>query len=128
MINKTMLYRQIHPNFVKGEVIMSKAFQPTSKDPCRLSAYNGDQIAPKAAWEHYTKKLKSGGVMGVTVGECEGFNMVVVFDGVPYKEHVSIKFARCDKKEIRTVSRHLKRIAQTRGWFFRANQEAIYKT
>lgn len=122
---KTMLYRQIHPNFVNGDSVMSIAFCPTPNDPCKLSVYDGDQITPKDAWKHYTKQLKSDGVMAVTVGECESRSICVIFDKIPYKEHAFIDFGGYGKKEIRTASRHLKRIAQAPGWLFRPDWKDV---
>lgn len=122
MSGSTKLYRQIHPRFARGNIVLSPAFHPEPGDPCRLSVYDGDQITPEAAWMHYTKQLKSCGVMAVTVSECRSQDMDVVFDGVPYKEHAYVEFGNRTKNEIKTASRHLKRIAQARGWLFLVNE------
>ena len=120
-MSKTMLYRQIHPNFVKYNDVVSAAFRPPPNDPFRLSVYDGEQITPKGAWEHYTKQLESEGVMGFTVSECNSRNLHVIFDRMPYKEHAFVNFTGYNKKEIRSASRYLKRMARARGWLFRSD-------
>jgi len=52
--------RQIHPGFVQDGRPSSQAFRPTPKDEQKLSVYDGDQITPANAFEHYTQALKPG--------------------------------------------------------------------
>lgn len=120
MNDKTQIYRQIHPNFVSEGRASSRAFRPSSKDPYRLSVYDGDQITAEAAWLHYTTKLqsKSSGVMAVTVNECKRMNLCVVPDRTPYKEHAFIDFGNYTKNQIRKMSKQLRAIAQARDWLF----------
>ena len=55
MTGDTLLLRQIHPSFVQDGRVTSQAFRPTPKDDAQLSAYDGDQITPVAAWLNYTQ-------------------------------------------------------------------------
>ena len=130
MNSETQLYRQIHPNFIRGGRAGSRAFRPPSCDPYRLSAYDGDQTTADVAWKHYTNTLhkKSVGVMAVSVNECESLNLNVVADGIPYKEHVFVDFGDFSKGKIRKMARCLRAAAQTRGWLFQIGFGAVPTT
>ncbi len=126
MNGETQLYRQIHPNFVREGRAGSRAFRPSSRDPCRLSVYDGDQITAKKAWQHYTSTLhkESSGVMAVTVNECTRMNLDVVDDHIPYEEHAFIEFGNSTKSQIKRISKNLRVVAQTRGWLFSSNPDS----
>ncbi len=116
----TPLYRQIHPSWVKEGRTTSQAFRPTPKDHNRLSVYDGDQITAEAAWNHYTLKLPSDGVMAVTLAECQQQQLTAIPDPLPdFSEHVLIDFAGLSGNQARHVARQLTRAANTRGWQFR---------
>lgn len=94
MTEETLLHRQVHPSFVKQGRVTSQAFRPTRKDDSRLSAYDGDQITPEAAWRHYTQELTeaSVGVVSVAVRECCERQLRVDADPTEFAEHVVICF------------------------------------
>lgn len=122
MTPETVLLRQIHPSFVQEGRVTSQAFRPTPKDEGQLSVYDGDQIEPQPAWNHYTEELdlQSVGVMGVTVAECEGVELPVHPDPEPFPEHVLIDYTAFQKKQIEKKAKILKSKAKARDWLFRA--------
>lgn len=67
-----LLYRQVHPSFVRDGRPSSQAFRPTVKDDGKLSVARGSLTTPKAAYEHHTGALglASAGTWALTVGEC----------------------------------------------------------
>ena len=115
----TLLYRQIHPSWVQEGRTTSQAFRPTPKDHNRLSVYDGDQITAEAAWNHYTLKWPSVGVMAVTVAECQKQQLAVISDPLPdFSEHALIDFTGLTMNQARRTARQLTRAANTRGWQF----------
>jgi hypothetical protein len=121
MNGNTQLLRQIHPHFVQDGRPSSQAFRPTPKDEQKLSAYDGDQIAPVESWEHYTKHqgFQSCGVMAVTVDECSALELSVDPDPDPFPEHVLIDFSSYNKKKTEKKAKLLKARALVRGWLYR---------
>lgn len=123
MTTDTMLLRQVSPSWVQAGRITSQVFKPTPKDEKRLSAYDGDQVSPADSWTHYKQSLgyESVGVVAVTVGECEKYELPAVADPKPFPEHVVIKFDGCDSNsQIEKKAKHLKKAAETRGWQYEA--------
>ncbi len=121
MTPDTLLYRQIHPSWVREGRITSQAFHPTSKDDSRLSVYDGDQITPEDAWNHYVSVLNyaSTGVGAVSVEDCEQQQLAAVpgpRSGFP--EHALIDFAELTRNQVRRAARRLARYANDRGWMF----------
>ena len=53
MNSQTLLLRQIHPSFIQQGRVTSQAFRPTPKDEMKLSVYDGDQMTPEEAFEHF---------------------------------------------------------------------------
>ena len=121
MNESTLLLRQIHPSWVKGDRVTSQAFTPTPKDESRLSVYDGDQIAAEDSWCHFTQECgyQSDGVMAVTVGECVAHGREVVLDSEPYREHAYIDFAGLSGNMSKKVGKALARSASERGWQYR---------
>ncbi len=75
MTPNTLLWRQVHPNFIQQEIPTSQAFRPSTKDKEKPSVDNGDIISAEQSYLNYTKKgYESGGVLAVTVGECKEIN------------------------------------------------------
>ncbi len=66
-----VLFRQVHPQWVRDGVPSSQAFVPTKKDEGMLSVTRGSLTTAEATYKHYTEALKmeSAGTWGVTVGE-----------------------------------------------------------
>lgn len=122
MNNETLLLRQVHPSFIQAGRITSQVFRPTPKDENQLSVYDGDQINAESAWKHFTSEpaCSSAGVMAVTQGQCLNLELVVIADGVPFPEHVSIDYSAFAKSEIEKKAKVLKGHAQARGWLYQA--------
>jgi hypothetical protein len=77
-----LLFRQVHPSFVRDGRPSSQAFRPTSKDEGKLSVARGALTTAAAAFQHYTERLglPSAGTWGVTVGECRGQGLPALAD------------------------------------------------
>jgi hypothetical protein len=120
----TLLYRQIHPNFIQNGRPTTQAFRPTLKDENQLSAYDGDKIEARASWEHYTLILKysSAGVMAVTNAECSAQSLPVIADGKPFPEHCLIDFSSLKRSEIEKAAKVLASCAVARDWQYRDEQ------
>lgn len=121
MKGSTHLLRQVNPNWIQDGRITSQAFSPTPKDDKKLSCYDGDQIAPDAAHDHFVDSLglKSVGVVAVTVDECKALELPAVPDPEPFKEHVIIDFDGNEKPEIKRKSKILRTIAEERHWLYK---------
>ena len=118
---ETELLRQVHPEFVQQGQPSSQVFRPTPKDRKLLSVYDGDQISPGEAFEHYTSRLglSSVGVLVVTVDECETCELNPRPDPETFPEHAVIDFSEYGENEIRKRAKQLKTFAMNRGWLYR---------
>lgn len=126
MNDDTLLYRQVHPDFVQRnpqtgvERATSQAFRPTPDG--KISMYDGDRITANASWAHYTKVLSlcSCGVMAVTPAECRRIGLPAIADGAPFPEHVSIDCRKVpSQRQIEANAKKLRAAADARGWQFR---------
>ncbi|MBF0611565.1 MAG: hypothetical protein G8345_14300 [Magnetococcales bacterium] len=117
---KTLLLRQIHPNFIQDGRVSSQAFRPTPKDEDLLSVYHGDLITPEAAWTHFNgqPKCSSVGVMGVSVAECEELALSARPDPLPFPEHAVIDFSTFSKSQIEKKAKQLRVRAEERNWLY----------
>ncbi|MEQ9588012.1 MAG: hypothetical protein RJS97_08670 [Parvibaculaceae bacterium] len=122
MNEDTIVYRQIHPNFVQDGFPTSQAFRPTPKDESKLSVYDGDQISAEQSYRHYTQEgsLVSVGVMGLQVAECTAQSIPVVPDPDPFPEHALIDFTGLNDNQCRKKGKKLQAKAVARGWLHRA--------
>ena len=127
MINETILYRQVHPTcFINGHINRTtflpnlRNFSKDDPDPVSISAYNGDMIDAKSAYEHYVYEIKnkSIGVVGIKCKECKERGLYVNHDRLNYQEHVSIVYKEATKGKIRAKAKMLTVIAEKRGWQF----------
>ena len=123
MNSDTLLYRMISPSFIQDRFAISPAFKPTRKDNGRLSVYDGDQISPQAAYEHYASLgYKAVGVLAVSVAECESLDLAVTPDPLPgFPEHTTIDFTTLSRKGTELAARTLRERATARGWQHRPN-------
>ena len=119
-----LLFRQVNPNWVRAGRVTSQAFAPTKKDRKRLSVYDGDKITAEDAWKHYVRKLEleSVGVLAVTVAECDGQALPAESDPDQFVGHAVIKFDNNSNSQIERKAKHLKRLAEKRGWQYRAEE------
>ena len=121
MNNDTLLFRQVHPNWVKGEKLVSLAFRPFPKDENCLSVYDGELIGADASWQHYTGSgYASVGVWAVTPGETQSLDLPArsATEG-HFPEHCVIDFAAHVEKEQKKKSKLLTHKAEQRGRIFR---------
>ena len=121
------LYRQIHPSWIRNGGVTSMAFLPTSKDRKRLSVYDGDMIAAKSAWMHYSNTLgnKSAGVMAVTETECRPRNLSITPDPEQYAEHALTDFGILAQRVVKEVACCLAKAARTRGRSCRPDGDSV---
>ena len=126
MTEKTLLLRQVHPNFVQNGVPANVlTFRPNEADNGRLSVYDGDMISPERSYVHYTEtqKRKSAGVLAVTKAECGSESLDAVSSPQPdFDQHAHIDFTKCDKKQIRDKSKVLLAFALARGWLHQPSE------
>ena len=101
-----------------AKAVESRNFKPTEKDEGLLSTYNGNLTTPEKAYIHYTKILKSKGVLGVSKEECEELNLSVIEDGAPFPEHASIDFKNHGKAKQGKIAKRLRSKAARRGWLY----------
>ena len=121
MNSDTLLYRMVNPSWMIEGQPTSQTFKPTRKDNWRLSVYDGDQISPQDAYEHYASLgHKAVGVLAVAVAECESLNLTVSPDPLlDFPEHTTIDFAAHSRKGVEVVARVLRERANVRGWQYR---------
>ncbi|MBC3272541.1 MULTISPECIES: hypothetical protein [Pseudomonas] len=121
MKESTHLLRQINPSFIQDGKITSQAFSPTPKDDKKLSCYDGDQIDPPNAHDHFVQSLglRSVGVVAVTVAECGALELPAFPDPEPFKEHAIIDFDGNEKNDIKRKSKILRTIAEERDWLYK---------
>ncbi len=119
MTGATLLLRQIHPSWIQAGFATSQAFRPTPKDDFKLSVYDGDQIAPDAAFLHYTAiwNLASAGTTALSVDECSTESLPTRPDPLPdCPEHAIVDFTGVTDKECYRKSKKLQARANDRGW------------
>lgn len=123
MNQTTLLHRIIRPDWwVQADVVSSQAFRPSSEDRKLLSVYDGDQITPASAYNHYSSdpnKLPPTGALSVTVAECDSTGLPAIPDPDNFPEHILIDFRNFGTNQIKRKSEALRDSAIARGWLFR---------
>lgn len=123
MNDSTLLHRIIKSEWwTQLDGLSSMAFRPSAKDNKLLSVYDGDQISARDAFKHYAKdatKPQPTGVLAVTVQECANEDLPATPDQNTFPEHVLIDFTQFGSSRIKTKSRHLRNMAEKRGWLYR---------
>lgn len=119
-----VLFRQMHPSFVRDGRPSSQAFRPTAKDEGRLSVARGSLTTAAAAFQHYTQRLclASAGTWGVTVGECREQGLPAIADPlaappetVADPAHAVIDFTAHSRSQTEAKGTRLARKAFERG-------------
>ena len=125
MTPDTLLFRQVHPSWIREGRVTSQAFTPTKKDEKRLSVYDGDKVTAEDAWKHYVRELElaSVGVLAVTVAECDSQALPVQPDPDRFPAHVVIKFDNNSNTQIEKKAKRLKGLAETRGWQYQVEED-----
>lgn len=125
---ETLLYRQVHENWIQLGVPSSQTFRPTPKDEGKPSVYDADVIGTaEASYLHWTTDLKltSVGVLAVTEAECSSRKLQAVTDGIPFPAHATIDFTNCKtNNEIRRLAGELIKLALARDWQHRPGESA----
>ncbi|MBV7530606.1 hypothetical protein [Chitinophaga sp. sic0106] len=122
--SETLLYRQVHPSWVQNggvsnqAFVTSQTFKPTPKDQNKLSMYDGDQYSAQESYEHYSEKLTSAGVLGVTVKEFQLEELPCESDDVTFQGHVLVDYGDHTKGTIERKSKKIRDIAIQRGWVY----------
>lgn len=117
-----LLYRQVHPSWIKDGQPSSQAFKPTTKDEGRLSTARAAKITAEAAFIHHTGTLglASAGSWAVTVGEVGADPVPLQAFADPVEEpkpdpaHAYIAYPE-DRKAIDIKAKLLKVKAHQRG-------------
>ena len=109
MTGSTLLFRQVHPSFVKAGRVTSQAFRPTPKDGFLLSAYDGDLISAENSWHHFVGVLilVSSGVLAIAVDECTAEGLPVRPDPTPFPEHAVVDFGGLTENQMQKKSKNL---------------------
>jgi hypothetical protein len=125
MNGETPLLRQIHPTWLKDGRVASLAFTPSKKDEGLLSVYDGDQLEPEPAWQHFTSVLNraSIGVLAVTGNECASLELEYRPDPDQFTEHAVIDFTGLSNSKVKDKAQRLREFAVGRGWLYRAPAE-----
>jgi hypothetical protein len=119
-----LLYRQVHPSFVRDGRPSSQAFRPTPKDENKVSVSRATLTTAEAAHRHFTEMLglASAGTWGVTVEECTQQALPVWTDpviappaAVADPAHAVIDFEGISKSQAEAKATRLTRLAVARG-------------
>jgi hypothetical protein len=122
--DEELLFRQVHPSFVRDGRPSSQAFRPTPKDEGKLSVARESLTTAAAAYELYVAGLgfPSAGTWGVTIGECGEQGLKAFSDPLtapPAKvadsAHAVIDFAAHSKSQAEAKGARLARKAVDRG-------------
>lgn len=121
MNGATLLLRQIHKSWFQNGRLASLAFTPSKKDEGLLSVYDGDQIEPEPAWQHFTGvlQLTSIGVVAVTGAECDSLELPYRPDTAWFAEHATIDFTGLSNGRVKDKAQKLREFAVGRGWLYR---------
>jgi hypothetical protein len=117
-----LLFRQVHPSFIRDGRVSSQAFRPTPKDQKMLSVARASKTTAQAAFELHTQcnKLASAGTWAVTVGECQALSLPVRHDEVtegdcPDPAHSVVDFTALSNSKTEAQGARLARHANDRG-------------
>lgn len=117
-----LLYRQVHPSWLKDGQPSSQAFKPTPKDDGRLSTARSALTTAEDAYLHHTGALdlQSAGTWAVSIAEVGNEPVALAAFGDPVDEpvpdpaHAFIEFPG-DRKSIETKAKLLRAAAGDRG-------------
>ena len=122
--DEELLFRQVHPGFVRDGRPSSQAFRPMPKDEGKLSVARGAVTTAAAAYELHTRERGHGsaGTWAITVGECRGQALAVVADPlvsppetIADPAHALVDFTPHSKNQAEAKGARLARRAVERG-------------
>jgi hypothetical protein len=119
-----LLFRQVHPSWIQNGRPSSQTFQPTPKDENKLSVFDSTLITAQSSFEYHTTqlKLRSAGVLGVSVEEVLQVGRRFERDGVPIPAHGHIDFAGLSNGQAKRVAQALQSKALARPWAYEPEQ------
>jgi hypothetical protein len=128
MTNDTLLYRQVHPQFMTDDLPTSQAFKPFPGDVGKLSVYDGDLITAEGSYTHWTGTLgnRSAGVWGVSVAEVAAKGMSAASDPLDNNSaHALIDFEpHTSGNALRRKAKELLEAAIARGCLHAGTEQA----
>lgn len=118
-----LLFRHVHPSWVRDGIPTSQAFKPTPKDEGRLSVQRGSLTTAEAAFLKHTQGLglQADSTWAVTVGEVldEPVPRPVFADPLLEPVHdparAFVSYEGLARKEIETKAKLLLAAARARG-------------
>lgn len=120
-----LLFRQVHPAFVRDGRVGSQAFRPTPKDQRLLSVARASLTTSSAAFELHTAclKLASAGTWSVSVAECTALGLQARPDPIaqgpcPDPAHAVVDFTALTNSKVEAHGARLARLANERGRVF----------
>ncbi len=115
-----LLYRQVHPQWIRDGELKTPAFTPGSGDDGLLSVSRSSLIDAEGAWLRHTqiKRLQSAGVWSVTVREAERPCWADPTEAPPDDAHAVIDFRGLSRGQREALAKRLKDAAQLRGCLY----------
>lgn len=127
-----LLFRQVHPSFVRDARPSSQAFRPTSKDNGKLSVARGALTTAATAYKLFVSGLgyASAGTWGLSVAECREQALAVLPDPLtsPTEKvvdlaHAIVDFTPFSKSQAEAKGTRLARKAIARGRLYPPAEE-----
>jgi len=120
-----VLLRQVIPQWIEDGRPSSAAFSPNSGDEGSLSVDRNSIVEPKAAFEAYlARKRMSGGVWGLSVGECQSEDLKCYEDELPDNgAHALVHFGEASKSAQKRIGARLREKAHSRGCLYAPSME-----
>ena len=123
-----LLFRQVHPSWIREGRVTSQAFRPMPKDEGLLSVDRGSMTTAEGSFRLFTgaMHLQSAGTWGVTVGECLAQTLTVLEDPlssppepVANVAHALVCYTSVSSKsQLEAKGQKLARCANDRGRLF----------
>ncbi|MBE8723533.1 hypothetical protein [Flavobacterium hungaricum] len=129
MTEKTLLHRQVHPNWIQNNIVSlqvfatSQVFSPTPKDEGHLSVYNGEKFSAEESYTHFlcNPECSSVGTLSVSISEVDEVgDLSSVENDYPFDGHCYIDFNGVSTKgALKKKSQKLRDLAMERGWTYK---------
>ena len=117
-----LLFRQVHPAFLRDGRVGSQAFRPTPKDKKMLSVARSSLTTADAAFNLHVEclKLSSAGTWSVSAAECLALALPIQPDPLaempcPDPAHALVDFSALSNSKIEAQGARLARQANDRG-------------
>jgi hypothetical protein len=122
-----LLFRQVHPSWIQNGRPSSQTFQPTPKDENKLSVYDSALITAQASYDYHTMelKLRSAGVLGVTIADVAAAQRTFTLDGIPIPAHGFIDFVGLSGGQSKRAAQFLQQAALSRPWCYQPENPGV---